>query len=153
MVESMQSIPCGLKERGLSGLGSIFGSVGVQHVNSNEKLCQQYLVRTDEMEYQIRPVDTKHAGLLPVGHEGEFRIKKDRMSLRVPEEDKKAREYQVVAMEPVKAGNGLENSNYRPAEKPAEAKPAAESKSSEKTVTERPATEDTQNQLTTRPPR
>ena len=28
MLESMQSVPCGLKERGLSGLGSIFGSVG-----------------------------------------------------------------------------------------------------------------------------
>src|SRR6267154_6408907 len=69
MLESMQSVPCGVNERGLSGLGSIFGSVGVQHVNSHEKLCPQYLLRTDEMEYHIRPKDTKHPVLLPVGHE------------------------------------------------------------------------------------
>jgi len=43
MLESMQSVPCGVNERGVSGLGSIFGSVGIQHVNSHEKLCAQYL--------------------------------------------------------------------------------------------------------------
>jgi hypothetical protein len=66
MLESMQSVPCGAKERGLAGLGSVFASVGVQHVNSHEQLCAQYLFRTDEMEYHIRPLDTKHAALLPV---------------------------------------------------------------------------------------
>src|ERR1700704_4493738 len=114
MVESMQSVPCGLKERGVSGLGSIFGSVGVQHVNSNEKLCPQYLFRTDEMEYHIRPLDMKHAVLLPVGHEGEFKIKKDRMVLRIPDEDKKSRDYQVISMQPVKTGGDEETSSYRP---------------------------------------
>lgn len=124
MLESMQSVPCGLKERGVSGLGSIFGSVGIQHVNSNEKLCQQYLLRTDEMEYHIRPVDTKHAALLPVGHEGEFKIKKDRMTLRVPDEDKKSRDYEVISMEPVKAAGGEETSRYRPSERAPEYRPA-----------------------------
>src|SRR5262249_51517943 len=100
MLESMQSVPCGVRERGLSGLGSIFGSVGVQHVNSNEKLCPQYLLRTDELEYHIRPLDMKHAALLPVGHEAEFKIKKDRLFLKVPDGDKKTRPYQVVSMEP-----------------------------------------------------
>ena len=38
--------------------------------------------------------------LLPVGHEGEFKLKKDRMMLRIPDEDKKAREYVVIAMQP-----------------------------------------------------
>src|SRR5712675_29107 len=109
MVESMQSVPCGLKERGVSGLGSIFGSVGIQHVNSNEKLCQQYLFRTDEMEYHIRPRDAKHGALLAVGHEGEFKIKKDRMALRIPDEDKKSRDYQVISVEPVNSGNGEES--------------------------------------------
>ena len=98
MVESMQSVPCGAKERGLAGLGSVFGSVGVQHVNSHEQLCTQYLFRTDEMEYHISPLDTKHAALLPVGHEGEFKIKKDRMYLRAVDGEKKARPYQVVSM-------------------------------------------------------
>jgi len=144
MLESMQSVPCGLKERGVSGFGSIFGSVGVQHVNSNEKLCTQYLLRTDEMEYHIRPVDTKHAVLLPVGHEGEFKMKKDRMVLRVPDEDKKAREYQVISMQPVNSGGREENSAYRSMERerPAESrpveKPADSNSNTEKQVTNRP---------------
>ena len=49
MLERMEAVPCGAKERGLTGLGSVFASVGVQHVNSDEKLCPQYLFRTDEM--------------------------------------------------------------------------------------------------------
>jgi hypothetical protein len=123
MLESMQSVPCGVNERGVSGLGSIFGSVGIQHVNSHEKLCPQYLFRTDEMEYHIRPLDTKHAVLLPVGHEGEFKIKKDRMILRVPDEDKKARDYEVVSMLPVNAGSEEENASYRHVEKRPESRP------------------------------
>lgn len=123
MIESMQSIPCGAKARGLNGLGSIFGSVGIEHVNSNEKLCPQYLFRTDELDYHIRPVDLKHAVLLPVGHEGEYKIKKDRLYLKVPDQDsKKTREYLVVAVEPVKS-QGTESTAYRPADKPAEYRP------------------------------
>jgi hypothetical protein len=101
MLESMEAVPCGAKQRGLTGLGSVFGSVGVEHVNSDEKLCPQYLLRTDEMEYQIRPVDNKHPVVLPVGHEGEFKIKKDRMQLKVPDGDRKTRAYQVVAAKPL----------------------------------------------------
>src|SRR6266478_6192595 len=77
MLEKMEAVPCGAKERGLTGLGSVFGSVGIQHVNSDEKLCPQYLFRTDEMEYEIRPLDHKHPVVLPIGHEGEFKLKKD----------------------------------------------------------------------------
>jgi hypothetical protein len=110
----MQSVPCGAKERGLAGLGSVFGSVGVQHVNSHEQLCPQYLFRTDEMEYHIRPLDTKHAALLPVGHEGEYKIKKDRMYLKAVDGEKKARPYQVVSMQPLNSGSKAESAAYRP---------------------------------------
>jgi hypothetical protein len=123
MVESMQAIPCGAKQRGLTGLGSVFGSVGVEHVNSHEQLCPQYLLRTDDMEYHIRPLDLKHAVILPVGHEGEFKLKKDRLVLKMPDGDKKAREYQVVAMQPSNSESKAESSAYRPAEKPAESQP------------------------------
>ena len=119
MVESMQSVPCGAKERGLAGLGSVFGSVGVQHVNSHEQLCPQYLFRTDEMEYHIRPLDTKHAALLPVGHEGEFKIKKDRMYLKAVDGEKKARPYQVVSMQPLNSESKAESTTSR-YEKPEE---------------------------------
>lgn len=115
MIEKMEAVPCGAKERGLAGLGSVFGSVGVTHVNSNEKLCPQYLLRTDEMDYHIRPTDGKHPVILPVGKEGEFKIKKDHMLLKVPDGDRKTRSYQVVAMEPIDADNGT--SSYRSPDK------------------------------------
>jgi hypothetical protein len=139
MVESMQSVPCGLKERGVSGLGSIFGSVGIQHVNSNEKLCQQYLFRTDEMEYHIRPRDAKHGALLAVGHEGEYRIKKDRMILRIPDEDKKAREFEVISMQPVNSSVREESSSYRSTERATESRAAEKAEyRTEKEVKNRP---------------
>ena len=100
MIEKMESVPCGARERGLAGLGSIFGSVGVTHVNSDEKLCPHYLLRTDEMEYEIKPTDGKHPVILPVGKEGVFKIKKDRMLLKIPDGDHKTRTYQVVGMKP-----------------------------------------------------
>jgi hypothetical protein len=124
MLESMQSVPCGAKERGLTGLGSMVAAVGVEHVNSHEQLCPQYLLRTDEMDYHIRPLDTKHAAVLPVGHEAEFRIKKDRLFMKMVDGKEKPLQYQVVAMQPKNTAEGkLENTADRPMEKPAEAAP------------------------------
>jgi hypothetical protein len=119
MLERMEAVPCGAKQRGLTGVGSIFASAGIEAVNSEEKLCPQYLLRTDEMEYHIRPVDQKHAVLLPVGHEGEFKIKKNHMYLKVPDGDKKKRAYQVVAMKPLDTGEGAaEGAAYKRTERP-----------------------------------
>ena len=126
MLESMQSVPCGAKERGVTGLGSVFASVGVEHVNSHEQLCPQYLLRTDEMDYHIRPLDTKHAAVLPVGHEAEFKIKNDRLFLRVVDGDKKEHDYQVVSMEPASSASKVENTTYHAPDPPAEAHPANE---------------------------
>jgi hypothetical protein len=103
MIEKMEAVPCGAKEKGITGLGSVFASAGIEHVNSDEKLCPQYLLRTDEMDYHIRPLDKKHPVILPVGQEGEFRIDKDRLYLKVSEGNRKTRPYQVVAMKPVGA--------------------------------------------------
>jgi len=101
MLEKMEAVPCGAKQRGLSGLGTLWASVGITAVNSNEKLCPQYLLRSDEMDYQIRPKDLKHAKILPVGTEGEFKVKKNEMLLTMPEGgDRKTHEYEVVAMTP-----------------------------------------------------
>jgi hypothetical protein len=114
MLEKMEAVPCGARERGLTGLGSVFGSVGVQHVNSDEKLCPQYLFRTDEMEYEIRPLGQKHPVVLPVGHEAVFRLKKDRMSLKVPDGDRKKRDYQIVAARPTNHETNLGSSVTKP---------------------------------------
>jgi hypothetical protein len=100
MIEKMEAVPCGANQKGITGLGSVFASAGIEHVNSEEKLCPQYLLRSDEMEYHIRPMDKKHPVILPVGQEGEFRIDKDRLYLKVSQGDRKTRPYQVVAMKP-----------------------------------------------------
>ena len=131
IVESMQALPCGVKERGVTGLGSVFASVGVTHVNSNEKLCQQYLFRTDDMEYHIRPLDAKHAELLPLGHEAEFKIKKDRLFLKMDDSNKKARPYLVVSMEQLNSGSKVEGTRYRPPESSADSR-ALESRSTDR---------------------
>lgn len=101
MIEKMEAVPCGAKERGLTGLGSVFASIGATHVDSDEKLCPQYMLLTDDMEYHIRPIDHKHPVILPVGKEGEFKISKDVMEMRVPDGDRKKRRYQVVSMKPI----------------------------------------------------
>jgi hypothetical protein len=104
MLEKMEAVPCGAKQRGLSGLGSFWASAGITHVNSDEKLCPQYLLRTDEMNYEIRPFDMKHAILLPVGHEGTFRLGKNSMLLSVEDApDRKVHAYEIVAMNPTNA--------------------------------------------------
>lgn len=118
MLEKMEAVPCGAKESGITGLGSVFASAGIEHVNSDEKLCPQYLLRTDEMEYHIRPTDGKHPVILPIGKEGEFKIKKDRMMLKVPDGDHKTRSYQVVAMKPVETGSSSGDAAAKPAERP-----------------------------------
>lgn len=107
MIEKMEAVPCGAKEHGLTGLGTLWGSVGATHVNSDEKLCPQYMLRTDDMEYHVRPLDHKHPVLLPIGKEGEFKISKDVMVMRMSEGDHKKRRYQVVVMKPIDRSEAL----------------------------------------------
>jgi hypothetical protein len=72
------------------------------------------MVLSDEMEYHTRPMDLKHAILLPVGREVEFKIKKDRMLVRVPDGDKKMRSYEVVAMKPANYERDAQNVSGSP---------------------------------------
>ncbi len=118
MLEKMEAVPCGAKQRGLSGLGTIWASAGVTHVNSDEKLCPQYLLRTDDMDYHIRPTDSKHPVVLPIGHEAEYKIKDDKMYLKIPDGDHKTRTYKVVAMEPVNPDAAAQNTESKPTDKP-----------------------------------
>lgn len=113
MLEKMEAVPCGAKEKGVTGLGSLWASAGITHVNTDEKLCPQYLVRTDDMEYHIRPTDKKHPVILPVGHEVVIKIKKDRMYLKVADSNQKTETYQVVAMKPT---NEEGNPDHQPSD-------------------------------------
>jgi len=94
----MDSTHCGYAEKdGKTLTGQILGTDG-QHKNTQEVLCQEYILKSDRLIYRIRPRDDKHPALLPVGESAEFRIHKDKMLLRVPESDGKEREYIVVSM-------------------------------------------------------
>ena len=94
----MDSTHCGYEEKdGKTVAGEIFGTDG-QHKNTQEVLCQEYILKSERLIYRIRPKDDKHPSLLPVGETAEFRIHKDKMVLRVPESDGKEREYIVVSM-------------------------------------------------------
>jgi hypothetical protein len=96
----MDSTHCGYAEKdGKTLTGEILGTDG-QHKNTQEVLCQEYILKSERLIYRIRPKDDKHPTLLPVGEAAEFRIHKDKMILRVPEAGGKEREYIVVSMTP-----------------------------------------------------
>ena len=97
---SMDSTSCGYAEKdGKTITGEILGTDGA-HKNRQEVLCQEYLLQSDRMIYRVRPRDSKHPVLLPVGESVDFRIHKDMLFLRDPEGDKKEREYIVVSIQP-----------------------------------------------------
>jgi hypothetical protein len=75
LIVSMNSVPC--------------GSEGKRHKKTLELLCQEYVVRTDTLEYHIRQQNQGHADLLPIGEQAEFRLVKDIMRLHVSEPDGK----------------------------------------------------------------
>src|SRR5258708_39441827 len=96
----MDSSACGYSEKdGKTIAGEIFGTDG-QHKNTKQVLCQEYVLQTDRVTYRIQPKDDKHPVLVPVGETAQFRIRKDKLLLRVPEADGKEREYFVLSMTP-----------------------------------------------------
>lgn len=103
MLEKMDAVPCGASQKGVTGVGSIWASIGITKINSNEKLCPRYLLRSDDMEYEIQPKQKKHPPVLPVGQEVVFKMKKDHMTVKCPEGDNKTRDYEIVAMKPTEA--------------------------------------------------
>ena len=96
----MDSSTCGTQEKGSKTVaGEILGTDG-EHKQTQQLLCQEYVLQSDHVVYRIRPKDDKHPALLPIGESAQFRINKDKLILRVPESDGKEREYIVVSMTP-----------------------------------------------------
>jgi hypothetical protein len=94
----MESATCGSAEKdGKTFVGEVLGTNG-EHKNTQQLLCQEYVLQADRVIYKIRPKDEKHPILLPIGETAEFRIQKDKLILRVPEANDKEREYLVVSM-------------------------------------------------------
>lgn len=95
---SMDSSMCGTAEKGGKTItGEILGT-DAQHKNTEEVLCQEYVLQGDRIVYRIRPTDTKHPRLLPVGDSVQYRIRKDKMYVLDREGDQKERQYSVVSM-------------------------------------------------------
>jgi hypothetical protein len=69
-------------------------------VETQQLLCQEYVLQAEKTVYHIRPRDEKHSMLLPVGEQAQFRMQKDKMMLRIESVDSKEREYIVVSMTP-----------------------------------------------------
>ena len=65
---------------------------------TQEVLCQEYVLESEQVIYRIRPRDEKHPTLMPIGDRAQFRLKGDKMLLRVEGGDGKEREYFVVSM-------------------------------------------------------
>lgn len=96
----MDSSSCGYAEKDGKTLGGqIIGTDG-QHKKTQELLCQEYILQSEKVLYRIRPKDDKHPALLPIGETAQFRLRKDKLLLRVTELDDKEREYIVVSMTP-----------------------------------------------------
>jgi hypothetical protein len=97
----MQSVSCGTDESsGQTLAGTVLGTGGA-HSKTREMLCPEYVLTSDKVSYRIRPTDEKHPDLLPIGENAQFRVKKDRLYLRVTEMDDKERQYRVVSMTPL----------------------------------------------------
>src|SRR5216684_7062380 len=104
----MNSVECGVDEKsGQSVVGELVGTDSA-HRKTRQMLCPEYVLKTDRVAYRIRPREEKNPALLPVGDVAEFRMKKDRLVLRVPEGDNKEREYTVVGITQINAGSVAE---------------------------------------------
>src|ERR1700691_4535797 len=95
---SMDASSCGMAEKGSKTVtGELLGTDG-EHKNTQQVLCQEYVLQGDRIVYHIRPVDTKHPQLLPVGDSVRYRIHKDKMFVLDHEGNTKEREYTVTSM-------------------------------------------------------
>ena len=105
----MDSTECGFDENsGKSFAGSLIGTDG-EHKKTQALLCQEYVLQSARIIYRIRPKEQKHPVLLPVGERAQFRLKKDKLLLRVEDMDDKEREYIVVSMTPREDTKTAEN--------------------------------------------
>ncbi len=95
---SMDSVSCCYAENGGKSVASSIIGTDSENKKTEELLCQEYVLESEHLIYHIRPKNAKHPALLPLGEEANFRIRGDRMLLRVPEGDDKEREYRVISM-------------------------------------------------------
>lgn len=103
LLAEMNATECGYQEKSGQGfVGSLIGTDSSKR-DVRQTLCQEYVLKAEKVTYRIRPRKEKKAELLPIGERIQFRIKKDKMLLRVGDSDKEL-EYNVVSMVAVNRG-------------------------------------------------
>ena len=110
----MESVPCGTSQSSGKGVAGDLLGTDSSKVKTQELLCEEYVLETKDVIYRIRPKDAKHAVLLPIGGEADFRLHKDELLLRIPEADDKERSYQVLSMTPRSESDGSKPSLNHP---------------------------------------
>jgi len=68
-IVSENSVDCGTKKQG--------------HKAETDLMCQEYVLRTDTMEYHIRQPKQKDQAMLPLNAPVQYTIDKDKMKLKV----------------------------------------------------------------------
>jgi hypothetical protein len=96
----MDSVACGMAEKDAASIAGEMRSTDSGSKKTREVSCQEYVLQAEHVTYRIRPHNQKHAALLPVGGDAQFRLEKDKILLRVGDLDQKEREYIVVSMSP-----------------------------------------------------
>lgn len=99
-LQDMTSVECGYDEKSGKGFAGAMLGTDSGSRKMREALCQEYTLISEKVVYRIRPRKDKKPDLLPVGEPVEFRIKKDKLILKVRELDDKEREFLVVSMTP-----------------------------------------------------
>jgi len=95
----MDSVACGKTEKDAKSLAGEMLGTDSGSKKTQELLCQEYLLESDRVIYHVRPRDEKHPALLPIGEPARFRVEKDKLYMRVGD-DEKERAYIVVSMTP-----------------------------------------------------
>jgi hypothetical protein len=98
----MESVPCGAVEA--SGFSKALLGAPMPTPGQEDRLCQEYVLRSEGLYYRIRSRDRKHPVLLPIGEQAQFRLHRDRMLLQVEDADSKTYEFSVLAILPENHG-------------------------------------------------
>ena len=95
----MDSVACGKTEKDAKSLAGEMLGTDSGSKKTQELLCQEYLLESGRVIYRVRPRDEKHPALLPIGEQARFRVEKDKLYMRVGD-DEKEHAYIVVSMTP-----------------------------------------------------
>lgn len=97
----VDSSACGTQEKTSKSLApELVGTDGRQK-KTPELVCQDYVLQSFHVIFRIRRNEDKHPALLPIGETAQFRIAKGKLVVRVPELDRKEREYDVISIAPL----------------------------------------------------